>query len=102
MYAEAPAGPEAFAFTPRQLLDVASPPGQLPPGTQYRYSNTNTALLGQAVEKITGMPLGDYFAAQRRTSGPGSDEYPATGVMPEPFTHGYAPTPDGDIVDATF
>jgi D-alanyl-D-alanine carboxypeptidase len=104
MYAEAPLGPDAFAFTPRQLLDISfAHPLDFAPGTQYRYSNTNTVLLGQVVEKVTGMPLGDYFA--QNIFGPlglSATSYPANGFMPEPFVHGYTPAPGGDVVDATF
>ncbi|HEY6575240.1 MAG TPA: serine hydrolase domain-containing protein [Mycobacterium sp.] len=103
LYAEAPACPDAFAFTPRQLLDIAfAHPLDFAPGTQYRYSNTNTDLLGLVVENVTGMPLGDYFA--QNIFGPlglSATSYPANGFMPEPFTHGYTRAPDGDVVDAT-
>jgi D-alanyl-D-alanine carboxypeptidase len=103
LYAEAPAGPDAFAFTPRELLDMAfAHPLDFAPGTQYQYSNTNTVLLGLVVEKVTGMPLGDYFA--QNIFGPlglSGTSYPANGFMPEPFTHGYTRAPDGAVVDAT-
>jgi D-alanyl-D-alanine carboxypeptidase len=102
--AEAPSGSAAFGWTPRQLVDVAaSHPVNFPPGSKFEYCNTNFVLLGLAVEKITGQPLGDYL--QHNVFDPlglARTSYPDTGVMPEPFTHGYAPTPDGAIVDATF
>lgn len=104
LFAEAPTGPDAFAFTPRQLLDVAfAHPLTFAPGSQYQYSNTNTVLLAQVVETVTGMPLGDYFA--QHFFGPlglSATSYPANGFMPEPFMHGYTSAPDGGVVDATF
>jgi D-alanyl-D-alanine carboxypeptidase len=104
LFGEAPTGPDAFAFTPRQLLDVAfAHPLNFAPGSQYQYSNTNTVLLAQVVEKVTGMPLGDYFA--QHFFGPlglSATSYPANGFMPEPLMHGYTSAPDGGVVDATF
>ena len=55
------------------------------------------------VEKVTGLPLGDYLT--QHVFGPlslGQTSYPPNGLMPDPFTHGYTPAPDGDILDATF
>lgn len=73
-----------------------------PPGTDYKYSNTNTVLLGMVVEKVTGLPLGEYFEQNifgpldlKRTS------YPPNGSMPIPYAHGYTQTPDGAIIDAS-
>ncbi len=36
-------------------------PPDFAPGAEFRYSNTNYVLLGQIVEKVSGMPLGDYW-----------------------------------------
>jgi D-alanyl-D-alanine carboxypeptidase len=102
VYTEAPAGPDAFATTPRELIDAAfRQPMEFPPGADFKYSNTNFVLLGMVVEKVTGMPLGDYFEQNifgplglKRTS------YPANGQMPIPFAHGYSQAPDGQIFDA--
>jgi D-alanyl-D-alanine carboxypeptidase len=73
-----------------------------PPGTQYEYSNTNTVLLGMVVEKVSGLPLGDYLA--QNVFGPlglSHTSFPANGLLPGPYTHGYNKAPDGQIVDAT-
>ena len=62
VYSELPTGPDAFATTSRELVDAAfAQPMDFPPGTQWKYSNTNTVLLGMVVEKVTGLPLGQYF-----------------------------------------
>jgi D-alanyl-D-alanine carboxypeptidase len=103
LYSEAPTGPDAFAITPRQLLDWAfAQPTRFAPGAQWEYSNTNTVLLGLVVEKVTGAPLGDYL--QQNIFGPlgmAQTSYPANGLMPGPYAHGYNQAPDGTIFDAT-
>jgi D-alanyl-D-alanine carboxypeptidase len=103
LYNEAPTGPDAFATTPRQLLDWAfAQPTRFAPGAQWEYSNTNTVLLGMVVEKVTGAPLGDYL--QQNIFGPlgmAQTSYPANGLMPGPYAHGYNQAPDGTIFDAT-
>jgi D-alanyl-D-alanine carboxypeptidase len=103
LYAESPAGPDAFATTPRQLVDWAfAEPMNFAPGTQYEYSNTNTVLLGMVVEKVTGLPLGDYL--EQNVFGPlklAQTSYPASGILPGPYAHGYNKAPDGQILDVT-
>jgi D-alanyl-D-alanine carboxypeptidase len=103
LFAEAPLGPEAFAMTPPQLLELAfRHPLNFAPGAQFQYSNTNTVLLGQVVEKVSGLALGDFF--QQRIFDPlglGQTSLPANGLMPDPFAHGYTPLPDGTIADAS-
>jgi D-alanyl-D-alanine carboxypeptidase len=103
LYDDAPDGPDAFAFTSRELLDVAfAHPPNFPPGVQYQYSNTNLVLLGIVVERVTGLSLGDYLA--RNVFGPvglTQTSYPANGILPQPFSHGYTRAPDGALLDAT-
>jgi D-alanyl-D-alanine carboxypeptidase len=104
IYTEAPRGPDAFPFTPQQLLDIAfAHPPNFAPDAEYRYSNTNTVLLARVVERVTGMPFGAYL--DQNVFGPAGltqTSYPPNGVMPEPFAHGYTPAPDGRTLDATF
>ena len=72
------------------------------PGAKFQYSNTNTVLLGQVVEKISGLSIGEFF--QQRIFGPlGLEQtsFPANGLMPVPYAHGYTPLPGGTIVDAS-
>jgi D-alanyl-D-alanine carboxypeptidase len=103
MYAEAPQGPDTFAFTPAELLGIAfRHPLNFAPGAEYEYSNTNTVLLGLVVEKVSGLPLGEFFA--QRIFGPlglRETSYPSNGLVPEPFAHGYTALPGGPVVDAT-
>nr|WP_229832768.1 serine hydrolase domain-containing protein [Streptomyces narbonensis] len=91
-------------FTPRQLLDYAfAHPVEFPPGEEFQYSNTNTVLLGLAIEKVTGTPLHDYIqknvvepAGLRHTS------FPTDAAFPRPHAHGYTnQTASGEVEDAT-
>ncbi|MCV7170686.1 beta-lactamase family protein [Mycobacterium manitobense] len=96
-------GPDAAAFTPRELVDIAfAHPLNFAPDTEFEYSNTNTVLLGMVIERVTGQRLGDYLA--QHVTGPlglTHTSFPANGAMPQPYTHGYAETPDGEPVDTT-
>ncbi|MDF2825158.1 MAG: D-alanyl-D-alanine carboxypeptidase, partial [Mycobacterium sp.] len=61
-FAEAPTGPDAFATTPRELVDISfAHPPNFAPGAQFEYSNTNTVLLGMVVTRVTGQSLPDYL-----------------------------------------
>jgi D-alanyl-D-alanine carboxypeptidase len=102
VYTELPTSPDAYATTPRELVDAAfQQPMEFSPGTDYKYCNTNTVLLGMVVEKVTGLPLGDYL--QQNIFGPlglTATSYPANGLMPIPYAHGYTKAPDGKVFDA--
>jgi D-alanyl-D-alanine carboxypeptidase len=92
-------------FTPDHLIELglALPP-RYPPGTGWWYSNTNTALLGVTIERVTGEPLARLLRERvlrplrlRETSLPSSPS------LPRPFAHGYTrQTPNGRLGDATF
>ncbi|AKS34266.1 serine hydrolase domain-containing protein [Mycolicibacterium goodii] len=101
LYRESPMGPAAFAVTPRELVDSAfAQPLNFAPGSRYEYSNTNTVLLGMVVEKVTGIPLGQYL--QDNIFGPlglNQTSYPVDGWLPGPYSHGYNKAPDDAIVD---
>jgi D-alanyl-D-alanine carboxypeptidase len=48
--------------TPRQLVDLAaSRPLEFKPGTQLKYSNTGYVLLGMVIEKVSGVPYGQFL-----------------------------------------
>lgn len=48
--------------TPTQLLSlVRDKPAVFEPGSNWNYSNTNYAILGAVIEKVTGEPYGDYL-----------------------------------------
>ena len=84
-------GPDAADLTPQDLLAVSfSHPLDFPPGTKVAYSNTNFVLLGLVVEKVTGLPFGEYLRHKifdplglKQTS------YPPNGLLPAPYMHGY-------------
>lgn len=78
--------------SPRRLIGyVGDKPLEFPPGSQYRYSNSDNIIVGLMVEAAAGASYTDALEQTvirplrlRRTSLP-------TGVeLPEPFIHGYA------------
>ena len=102
VYTELPTGPDAFSTTSRELVDAAfAQPMEFAPGTDYKYCNTNTVLLGMVVEKVTGLSLAEYL--QQNIFGPlglNATSYPPNGLMPLPYAHGYNKAPDGTVFDA--
>ena len=103
VYTELPSGPDAFATTPQELVQAAfRKPMEFPPGTEYKYCNTNAVLLGMVVEKVTGLAFGDYL--QQNIFDPlglTATSYPPNGLMPDPYAHGYTEAPDGTVFDAS-
>lgn len=101
LYRESPTGPDVFAVTPRELVESAfTQPLKFAPGSRYEYSNTNTVLLGMVVEKVSGIPLGQYL--QNNIFGPlglTQTTYPFNGWLPAPYAHGYNKAPNDAIVD---
>ncbi|MFC9294611.1 serine hydrolase domain-containing protein [Streptomyces sp. NPDC057011] len=50
------------AWTPEELVAFGIEESPLfPPGTDFRYSNTNTVLIGLVLEKVTGKPVGQLY-----------------------------------------
>jgi len=96
-YSSAPAFLAVFgsdlgrAFTERQLVDYAIPLSPLAdPGAEYRYSNTNTVLLGMVVEQLTGVPLGEALRARIVAPlGLAHTVYPSQVALPEPHATPY-------------
>ncbi len=97
-----PSDPER-EWTIEELLKIAfSHPPIFPPGTDFDYCNTNTVLLGLAVEKASGQSLADFFDEHIiRPAKLDHTSLPASTVFPAPHTHGYLKDPDGKVVDAT-
>jgi D-alanyl-D-alanine carboxypeptidase len=90
-------------WTPRELLAISfRHPLQFPPGSRFDYNNTNTILLGEVVEKVSGQPI-DRFIAQSILGPQGLTRtlYPAGAEFPSPHARGYRKLADGRIVDAT-
>lgn len=97
-YSQQPGFFEIFAndtlhvWTPQELLGFAfdKVPGFLP-GESYQYSNTNTVLLGQMIEVVTGQALADLMAEHifkpLRLKG---TRYTSSAVLPAPTPVGYA------------
>ncbi|MFI6447428.1 serine hydrolase domain-containing protein [Kitasatospora sp. NPDC050543] len=91
-------------FSPQELLAYAfRHPSGFQPGTQFQYSNTNTVLLGLAVEKAGGRPLGDFL--QQEVFSPAGlthTVFPVDAAFPAPHAQGYTnQTANGETVDAT-
>ena len=82
----------SIIWTVDQRLATAYAMGPLSaPGTEFHYANTNTVLLGEVIEKVTGHRLADEL--QRRIFDPlhlTGTSYPVgTAVLPTPHAHGY-------------
>lgn len=93
------------SFTPRELVNfaIAHDP-DFPPGAGWNYSNTNTVLLGMAIERITGQPIAEVFTEKIfRPLGLQHTVWPTGTAMPSPFAHGITDqTIDDTQADATF
>jgi D-alanyl-D-alanine carboxypeptidase len=81
------------AWSTVELLAMAfAHPPNVPPGTDYEYSNTNYLLLGLIAEKVDSKPLAQSM--RDRLFGPLGLQhtlFPAVAVntLPQPFSHGY-------------
>lgn len=79
-------------WDPQELVDIGTAlPPLFEPGAEFDYSNTNTVLLGQVVEMVTGQDVASVFAERifeplglAGTSDPGS-----SAAFPEPHPRGY-------------
>jgi D-alanyl-D-alanine carboxypeptidase len=91
-------------YRPRQLLEIAfAHPPNFPPGTGWRYSNTNYIPAALLIEKLTGRPYGEEITRRilrplrlTQTIIPGTRP-----GLPPPHAHGYEILPNGRTVDAT-
>ncbi|HZG07006.1 MAG TPA: serine hydrolase domain-containing protein [Streptomyces sp.] len=94
-------------YTPEELVGVAMRHEPFfPPGTGWRYSNTNYVLAGMIVEAVTGNPYAEEIERRvLRPLGLRSTVLPGTrATMPRPHGRGYAPLDTGggtELVDVT-
>lgn len=95
-------GEELRQYAPEELIRLAaSRPPIFAPDDRFDYNNTNTVLLGLAVEQASGQALRDYIRDHltqpldmRHTLLPVGAEFPS------PHAQGYTRRPDGQIVSA--
>src|SRR5262245_33304156 len=90
-------------WAPRELLAISfRRPLQFPPGSKFDYNNTNTVLLGEVVEQVSGQSIASFIAQHILIpEGLTHTVYPAGAEFPSPHAQGYQPLSDGRIVDAT-
>lgn len=87
-----------------ELLEVAFKlPPTFAPGKGWHYSNTNTVLLGQVIEKVSGLSLDKYLQENIFTPlALENTSYPVDEKLPLPYAHGYTKqTLDGKEADVT-
>jgi len=92
-------------FTPERLVELGiALPTLFAPGTGWAYSNTNTVLLGMAIQRVTEQPLA--AALKQRVFAPlglRGTSLPSFRTLPKPYASGYTyQTLNGRLGDATF
>jgi D-alanyl-D-alanine carboxypeptidase len=85
------ADPQAV-MTPAQLLGfVAAEPLEFPPGSRYKYSDSDNIVVGLMIEAATGTSyesaLATYVTAPLQLT---KTNLPVNAQMPDPYVHGYA------------
>jgi D-alanyl-D-alanine carboxypeptidase len=78
-------------WTDQEILDAAfSEPNDFAPDARYEYSNTNTILLGEVLQKVTGTP---WYEAVRQSilepRGLSTTTYPDSDPIPSPRAEPY-------------
>jgi D-alanyl-D-alanine carboxypeptidase len=82
------------------LAFVAEEPLNFPPGTQYRYSNSDNITVGLMIEAATGQSYEDVLAQEvLEPLGLDDTSLPAGTELPEPYMHGYRLNEEGQPVD---
>ena len=99
----------ARVWTPLELVGIASRhKPYFPPGSSWRYSNTNYVVLGLVVERVTGLPLAE--ALRTRLFAPlhlAATSYPLRTAITGAYAHGYLvaapplPQPPGTLIDTS-
>ncbi|MGI9164498.1 MAG: serine hydrolase domain-containing protein [Mycobacterium sp.] len=90
--------PAGAVFTPEDLIGFAKPePPLFPAGSRMDYSNTNTALLGMVIEKVTGTPVAEVFEKELfEPLGMSGTSFPGPSPdLPAPHLDGITLQPDG-------
>jgi D-alanyl-D-alanine carboxypeptidase len=91
-------------WKPQELLRYGfSHPLLFKPGSQYRYSNTNTVLLGLVIEKESGQSLAGYIGQHvLRPDQLAHTIFPNGAAIPFPHARGHTyENPDGKTVNPT-
>ena len=98
-YAESPriASLKRLDLPPDSLVAlIATTPFYFEPGEQMRYSNTNYALLGQLIERVSGQPYAAYVEQRvLRPSGAAHAHFCDLEALVKRPARGYTATPDG-------
>jgi D-alanyl-D-alanine carboxypeptidase len=96
--AEKPATPQAIAAS------MAGSPSLSAPGSTFSYSNTNYVLLGLIVERVSGLPLHEYYRANIFAPAGMTQTFAGSPPAGVPVTVGYArvegkfaPADSGDV-----
>jgi D-alanyl-D-alanine carboxypeptidase len=90
--------PANVVFTPEDLVGYVRGEAPLfPAGTRMDYSNTNTALLGMVIEKVTGKPVAEVFDTELLGPlGLSATSFPDRSAhLPSPHLDGITIQPDG-------
>jgi D-alanyl-D-alanine carboxypeptidase len=93
-------------WNPKEIIEMAEKQEPMfPPGTAYGYSNTNTMLIAQIIEKTTGKPLSqlieDEIASKLDLQETVMTSVRTTNVVASPQVHSYVRTPLADISTVT-
>ena len=108
-YTASPSFRAQFSADPSQVVDprrlwtyVAREPLAFPPGSSYKYSNTDNIIVALMAEAATGRPYEELLASRvyeplklRETS------LPLGTNLPAPFMHGYVTDPPEPPVDVS-
>jgi D-alanyl-D-alanine carboxypeptidase len=92
----------ARAWTPDELLSYAfEEPVNFAPGSRFEYSNTNTLLLGQFIEAVTGKPFDEVLAEKiLHPLDLSATDFLSGTTLPPPSARGYqGETEDGQPDD---
>jgi D-alanyl-D-alanine carboxypeptidase len=94
------ADPDFLAYLSAHLKDYISPeqaisfvtdqPPEFPPGTRFRYSNTDNLVIGLMAQRVTGRTYEALLhSLVSKPLGLRQTSLPSGFVLPQPFVHGY-------------